>query len=98
MNNLKNIASFEVYCDYSSGNYGVNALCFSLGGIDVYFSYKTPVAYRTIDDGLVCRVNEWGPTTGKHLNAIEPNKRERVSGTVFERKIAAALAALDIAA
>ncbi len=65
-----------------------NALCFSLGGVDVYFSYQTPVAFRA-EGRLVVRENEWGPTTGKHLNSIdggEPTqKKQRVSGADFER-------------
>lgn len=65
-----------------------NSLCFSLGGVDVYFSYQTPVAFRA-DGKLVVRANTWGPTTGKHLNSIDggspERKKARVSGEDFER-------------
>lgn len=79
-----NIPRFESYHDYSSKNYGVNALVFTdHEGRDFYFSYKTLVAFRAPGFGLVCRENEWGPTTGKHLNSIEPDKKARVSGEEF---------------
>lgn len=64
----------------------------SLPGITVYFSYKTPVAFETAKTGLVCRVNDWSTTTGKHLNAIQPDKSKRVSGQEFERLFAEATA------
>ena len=83
------IPSFGTYGNYSSSNYGAHALMFSMGGKSVYFSYKTPVAFRTFETGLVVRENDWGPTTGKHLNAIDGGeKSKRVSGDVFEKMLA----------
>ena len=43
------------------------------GSVDLYFSYKTLVGV----DG-VCSVNNWGNTTGKFLNEIQPDKSKRV--------------------
>lgn len=43
------------------------------GSVDLYFSYKTLVGVNR-----VCSVNDWGVTTGKLLNEINPNKEERV--------------------
>lgn len=82
---MNNIPSFRSYGNYKSDNYGAHALVFSLESKRVYFSYQTPVAFWTPATGLVCRQNDWGPTTGKHLNAIQPDKSKRVSGDVFER-------------
>lgn len=82
----------STYCDYSSGNYGVNALCVTLGSLEVYFSYKTPVAFND-GSGIVCRVNDWKQTTGKHLNAIQPDKSKRIPGDEFENKLAEVLKA-----
>ena len=50
---------------------------------DVWFSYKTPIAFRTLTTGLVISENDWGPTTGKHLNSINPDKSKRVSHVDF---------------
>ena len=37
--------------------------------------------------GLVVRENNWGPTTGKHLNAIDGgDKKARLSADAFEAK------------
>ena len=73
------------YGNYSSDNYGAHSLCVDLPSGDFYFSYKTLVAFSTPKMGLVCRENDWGPTTGKHLNAIQPDKKKRVSSEEFER-------------
>lgn len=35
-----------------------------------YFSYDTIVAVRTQDNGTFYLHNSWGPTTGKHMNAL----------------------------
>lgn len=50
---------------------GPNACVFTMGEIDVYFSYLAPVAFRSPETGLVVHVNVWGPTTGHHLNVID---------------------------
>lgn len=51
----------------------------------VWFSYETPIGFHTLASGLVIRENDWGPTTGKHLNAIpDQGEVERVSSERFE--------------
>jgi len=50
--------------------------------VTMWFSYETIVAIR-IDDRQFVSENEWSNTTGKHLNAIEPNKKNRVSHKVI---------------
>lgn len=87
-----NLPKISTYGDYKSGNYGAHALCVNFGTLEVYFSYQTPVAFRTPATGLVCRVNDWSTTTGKHLNAIQPDKSKRVSGEEFERLFSQATA------
>ena len=80
-----NLPSFENYMD----NQRDNALKFYLDGMSVWFSYKTPVAFYHATTGKVVRKNDWGPTTGKHLNAIDGGlKVQRVSGEEFERRLA----------
>lgn len=87
--------NWAVYTGYASKNYGVNALVFTADGRDYYFSYKTLVAFRG-RNGLVVRQNEWGPTTGKHLNAIDGGSKEtraaRLSGEAFEQAYAEEMA------
>ena len=54
-----------------------------------FTSVIKPVAFRTFETGLVVRENDWGLTTGKHLNAIDGGeKSKRVSGDVFEKMLA----------
>ena len=82
---MGNLPTIWTYGKYSGNNYGVNALAVSVGALDVYFSYRTPVAFRT-PGRLVVRENDWGPTTGKHLNWIDDGDKDaRVSGAEFER-------------
>lgn len=74
------------------GHPNANAMRFELGDLTIWFSYETPVAFHTLQTGLVVRKNEWGPTTGKHLNMIEAQAgarleapSDRVSGDEFRK-------------
>lgn len=79
------LPKFGTYGNYSSDNYGAHCLYFvDASGNSFYFSYKTLVAFSG-KNGLVCIQNYWGPTTGKHLNWIEPDHSERVDKETFER-------------
>ena len=77
------LPSIKNYGRYSSDN--AHTLCISMLGIDIYFSYKTPVAFRAPSCGLVVHQNDWGPTTGKHLNFINPEKKGRVDDLRFNQ-------------
>lgn len=63
-------------------------MCVGVGGLTIWFSYQTPVAFQ--DDGKIvfCRRNDWGPTTGKHLNAIQPDHKKRIFSNDFEEQLA----------
>lgn len=85
------LPTFDTYCPNTTA---ANALVFDLGSIRVWYSYKTPVAFYLLgaDPAMVVRENDWGPTTGKHLNSIDGgNKKDRVSGEEFERMLLDAL-------
>lgn len=92
---MTNLPEFQSYGKYSSDNYGVNTLQFIMPGITIYFSYQTVVAYYTPEDGRVVSENIWGPTTGKHLNWIEPNHSVRLSRDVFEAKLEATMSRIS---
>jgi hypothetical protein len=83
--NAMQLPSFENYMGSSSRNYGLNSLKFYADSGTFWFSYRTLVAFKALGGPIVCRQNEWGPTTGKHLNAIEPDHSARVDGETFER-------------
>jgi hypothetical protein len=87
---MVNLPQFESYGDYQSANYGVNALRFiDSKGNSFWFSYKTLVAFRSNATGRVVRQNEWGPTTGKHLNWIDGgNKADRLPENEFLARLA----------
>jgi hypothetical protein len=31
--------------------------------------------------------NDWGPTTGKHMNFLDEDKKSRLDSAVFEQKL-----------
>jgi hypothetical protein len=47
------------------------------GYLGLYFSYDTLVGIRGMGDKKTSE-NEWGVTTGKLLNELEPDKKKRV--------------------
>ena len=79
------------YGNYSSDNYGAHSINITVGSLDLYFSYDTIVAFRDGFDELVIIKNCWGPTTGKHLNWINSNKKIRVDSAIFDQKLAQVL-------
>lgn len=56
------------------------------GTLTIWFSYETPIAFLT-SQLFVARQNEWGPTTGKHLNVIGANSQGRIPGPEFEARL-----------
>jgi len=66
-----------------------------IGNLVLHFSYRTVIAFDGPDDGAVSE-NVWGPTTGKHLNRIQPGKSQRVSRDEFTARLDAQLAKLGL--
>lgn len=88
------LPTFESYGPYS-GNYGVHALTFQdAGGNQFWFSYKTLVAFMPAIGPRVVHANDWGTTTGKHLNAIDgggsAGKKNRLKDAAFKAAFAQA--------
>lgn len=79
------IPSIESYCD------SPNTTLVCIGGVEYYYSYETLIAIRT-ENELVCIKNYWGPTTGKYLNAICPDKSKRLTKEQFEKRVGTILA------
>lgn len=87
----KSQISVSNYGNYSSNNYGSSRLV-TIGELDFYFSYDTVIAFNSPKTGLVIRVNDWSTTTGKHLNAINEDKKIRIRGEEFEKRLSELLA------
>ncbi len=62
-----------------------------VGEMEIWFSYETPIAFRKSNGRLFARKNEWGPTTGKHLNYIDVHEVDRIPGPEFTDLLANAL-------
>lgn len=90
---MKNQPSFECYTQHTSKNYGLNSLrFFDSSGRCYWFSYTTLVAFTDGQGNRYVRSNTWGPTTGKHLNAIDGGSKEAVRERLSEADFDAAYA------
>ena len=54
-----------------------NFYCHFVDGFELVFSYQTLIAIKYFGDNLIS-VNNWGPTTARHLYWLDPNKDIRV--------------------
>ena len=61
----------------------------TLGARSVAFSYDTPIGFKLYPyHRWTTRVNDWGPTTGKHLNYLNDDT-DRLDSDEFESRLAA---------
>ena len=65
----------------------------SVGPIELTYSYRTVIRfYGPGEPRFVVRANDWGPTTGKHLNYCDGgDKAARIPGPEFEARLLAML-------
>lgn len=75
-----NLPSIGSYGDYSGEGYGGHCIKLDIPGIvTLWYSYQTVVAFMTPYQSRVVSQNEWGCTTGKHLNWIDGGaKKSRI--------------------
>lgn len=85
--NMSRLPRFYNYGNYSSDNYGAHSMAFEdTNGNTFYFSYDTLVAFRC-SKGRFVHTNDWGTTTGKHLNWIDGgDKKSRLNDSDFHKK------------
>lgn len=74
---------------------GPNSLMVELGPLVLWFSYQTVVAFQVQRHPVVAMENPQGPTTGKHLNVVEPDHKKRLPRVDFEREFKKVEAALS---
>lgn len=75
----------------TKSNYGttLNTICvthtkWNGDFLSIFFSYDTVVAFQSPSTGTIVMENQWGPTTGKHLNLIDNgDKKNRVKCSNF---------------
>lgn len=84
------------YGEYASSNYGAHCIAVTIGTLDLYFSYDTVVAFQEDGQGFRISENDWGSTTGKHLNWINPNKKLRLDYKAFNKELADLLKRHDL--
>lgn len=80
--------SDEIEFRNENNNSAKNFNSFKIGNIRFYFSYETLVAFVHPTHGMVVLENYWGPTTGKHLNWLAVDKKDRKTNEEFEALLA----------
>ncbi len=76
--------------------YDNNYTAVSIGNVTLHFSYETLIGVEDGDTVLARKNTEWGTTTGKHLNRVQPDKDKRLDPQEFEEKTAERLAPLGV--
>ena len=51
--------------------------------LTIWFSYSTPIAFESYGQKFVSQ-NDWGTTTGKHINSISRDKKIRMEHEAFK--------------
>lgn len=69
--------------NYSEIDNGSNYSTVTLGKLTVAFSYRTVIGFHN-GRGWKVSENLWGPTTGKHINALGIDKKGRLLRAEFE--------------
>ena len=65
---------------------GEKARAIQIGGLTLYFSYSTIIAFRDEQDDAIIK-NYWGATTGGHLNSINEDKSKRIDDIEFNKRL-----------
>lgn len=74
---------------------GSNGCSVTIGRLTIWYSYRTPIAFELGSQVRAVRQNDWGPTTGRHLNAIDGgSKATRLPGDEFQRQLSDAIRAV----
>ena len=81
-----NISKWNYMRNYSSDNYGAHSIAMNIGNVTLWWSYDTVIAFST-GYPVVVSENNWGPTTGKHLNAINDDHSTRLPRGKFEKEL-----------
>lgn len=78
------------------GNYGEtktsrpNTVYVKINNLKIYFSYEDIIAFSS-NGILYVSENIWSKTTGKHINYIEPRRKNRLPYDIFKEKLREAL-------
>ena len=69
-----------------------------VGDLTLVFSYETVIAfqYGWGADNWVVRENDWSATTGKHLNWVNEDHKDRLTGEEFKRALDNVLVATSL--
>jgi hypothetical protein len=59
----------------------------SIGDFQFWFSYETCIAFTHPKLGFLISENIWSNTTGKHLNQLEPDKKQRLKYLDFKEHL-----------
>lgn len=81
---IMRIPTVSCYAPGTSGDLA-NCIRVDIEPLVLWFSYRTLIAFKVGGLPIVVHENDWGVTTGKHLNAIDrEDKGNRVSDQQFQ--------------
>jgi hypothetical protein len=84
---MKGRGTMSASCSIGSNNAVVN-----VGNLTLWFSYRTLIAFQVGGQHPIVIQNYWGPTTGKHLNAVDHgDKSGRLNEKAFKLAFAEVL-------
>jgi len=76
---------------------GANFANVKVGKLELYFAYNTCIGFKDGCHARMLQENSWGPTTGKHLNALDDGRKEgRLDGSAFEKALAGVLGTYNL--
>jgi hypothetical protein len=80
---------------FAKVNRNTQAYVVDIGGVEIYISYETVIAIQSEATGRLRRDNNWGRTTGRHMNELGIKSWPIVSEEEMNTAIARAFAGED---
>jgi len=78
---IGSLVEISTFCQNSHHN-----LKIAFTGLTLWFSYEECIAFKWLNKMVICE-NRWNKTTGKHLNAIDRDKKLRVNFDNFRHQL-----------
>lgn len=83
---MMDVPKIKAYYHNGSGIPKPNAIAVTVSGMTFFYSYNTLIAFED-KEGLIISENVWSNTTGRHLNAIEPDNKKRLKHMIFIEEV-----------
>jgi len=82
-----NIDGIDNNFDIETFSKGNNNRKVTIGDLELFYSYRTVIAFNRAHWPTVIAQNQWGSTTGRHLNDVNPDKSIRLPYKEFKQQL-----------